>query len=275
LCTSTGTELPADDPREMQMATGRSSALLAGLTGTLAGAMIAVALSRAGVRHRRHAALLHRTLVDLLLNTLSAGDASTERHSRRVADLTDALAENYGLSGGAHSALRLAALLHDMGKIDDRFFDILHGCEPLSQADRESIFEHPDQGADILRPLEAIHPGISAIVAAHHECWDGKGYPAGLSGEDIPLESRLISVADVFDAMTQPRSYRPARTVDETLQEIRSGSGSRFDPAVVARVQSPEILSKWIRIMEKGRIDESLATAVSESPSRSAPTERL
>jgi putative nucleotidyltransferase with HDIG domain len=274
LCTSTGIEFPADDPCAMQMATGRSSTLLTGLAGALAGALIAMALSRAGARHRQQAALLHRTLVDLLLNTLSAGDASTERHSRRVADLTDALAESYGLSGGAHSTLRLAALLHDMGKIDDRFFDILHGCEPLSQVDRESILAHPDQGADILRPLEAIHPGISAIVAAHHECWDGQGYPAGLSGEEIPLESRLISVADVFDAMTQPRRYRPPRTVDEALQEIRSGSGSRFDPAIVARVQSPEIVSKWVRIMEQGRLDESLAAAVSESPSRSAPNER-
>ncbi len=209
----------------------------------------------AAKRHRY--SKLHRAVVDLLLNALSAGDAFTERHSRRVADLTDALAHSFGLRGDRHSTLRLAALLHDMGKIDDRFFDILHSYEPLSAEQRAAISRHPYEGADILEPLEALHPGLTRIVAAHHECWDGSGYPAGLHGEQIPFEARLISVADVFDAMTQSRRYRDAADPEEAIEALGRGAGTRFDPVVVERVQRPDVLATWHAIMERGRRDEA------------------
>jgi putative nucleotidyltransferase with HDIG domain len=208
---------------------------------------------------------MHRALVELLLNAMSAGDAVTERHSRRVAALTDVLAAAYGISGERHSTLRLAALLHDMGKIDDRFFHILHGCAPLSAEERTKINEHPNESADILEPLESIHPGISHIVEAHHECWDGNGYPKKLKGEEIPLEARLISVADVFDALTQPRSYRPPLDVTAAFDEISKGAGTRFDPSVIDRLhQRPDVLASWKEISLEGREDEAVEQAAAK-----------
>lgn len=210
-------------------------------------------------RRDRYAARLHRTTVDLLLNALTAGDPVTARHSRRVADLADAAADCYGFSRKEHAALRVAALLHDMGKIDDRFFHILHSCEPLTREQRGEIRQHPHESADILRPLERIHPGITAIVEAHHECWDGQGYPQGLAREEIPLAARIISVADVFDAMTQPRTYHAPLSVEETLAKIRSGIGTRFDPEIVERVHHPAVLRRWRKIAERGLREEKAA----------------
>ena len=241
--------------------------VVAGLSGALGGGALVSLAWRAETRwRRREAARMHRALVELLLNALSAGDPVTERHSRRVADLTDALALTYGISRGQHSTLRLAALLHDMGKIDDRFFHTLHSCEPLSAEERRKMNEHPGQSADILQPLESIHPGISQIVEAHHECWDGNGYPKRLKGEEIPLEARIISAADVFDALTQPRAYREPLPTEVALEEIRKGSGSRFDPEVVERLQQPEVLSRWIEITQDGLREEGFEPA--EQPNR-------
>jgi putative nucleotidyltransferase with HDIG domain len=223
----------------------------------LGAAAVGLAWARDARIRRRYAARLHRALVDLLLNTLSAGDARTERHSRRVADLTDALASTYDFPEPEHSRLRVAALLHDLGKIDDRFFHVLHSCAPLSTEERQRIEEHPRQSADILEPLEPVHPGISAIVSAHHECWDGTGYPQGLTREEIPLEARIISVADVFDALTQPRAYRKGLPLREALDEIQRGSGSRFDPHVVERVTRPEVLNRWMEVVRAGRREEA------------------
>lgn len=212
-------------------------------------------------RRERKAHRLHRTLVDLLLNALHAGDARTERHSRRVADLTDALAQTYGLDSTRRARLRIASLLHDLGKIDDDLFQLVHSCARLSAEDRRAMEEHPIGGADILRPLEKIHPGITRIVEAHHESWDGDGYPRGQKGEQIPLEARILGVADVFDALTQPRSYHAAISVDDALEKIRNSAGEKFDPEVAARVDRPEVLERWKEIADRGRQEERAASA--------------
>ena len=213
---------------------------------------------------RRRAArdtALHRVLVELLLNTLSAGDASTERHSRRVADLADALYATYDPAPAARTTLRLGALLHDMGKIDDRFFAIVHGRERLTTAQRAEMTGHPAESARIIEPLEPFHPGLLAIVRSHHERWDGDGYPHGLAGPTIPLAARVVSAADVFDAITQPRGYKSGRPFDEGLEEIRRESGALFDPDVAARVRRPEVVARWRDIFERGRADEATSAA--------------
>jgi HD-GYP domain-containing protein (c-di-GMP phosphodiesterase class II) len=199
---------------------------------------------------------LRRVMVDVLLNALNAGDAYTERHSRRVADLTDVLACTFGLDAERKARLRVASLLHDMGKIDDRFFHILHSCGRLSPAERTKIKQHPHESAYILTPMERVYPGITYIVESHHECWDGGGYPRGLKGEEIPLEARIISVADVFDAMSQPRAYKDPRSVEQVLHDIRGGSGERFDPGVIAMLERPDVLRAWTRIAERGHEHE-------------------
>lgn len=220
-------------------------------------ATLALAWALDAWRRARATNRLHRTLVELLLNALHSGDAETERHSRRVADLTDTLAATYGLGRRARARLRVAALLHDVGKMDDRLFEIVHSCETLSPADRREIERHPHEGADIIRPLEQVHPGISEIVEAHHECWNGEGYPQGRMGSEIPLEARILSAADVFDAMTQPRNYHEPYGVDDALERIRQSSGERFDPEVVRRIGRPEVKERWALIAAMGRLQES------------------
>lgn len=202
-------------------------------------------------RRTRKSALLHRTLVEVLLNALSAEDAFTEDHCRRVADLTDSFAHLCRMDRERRATLRVASLLHDMGKIDEEFFDIVHSTQRLSPEERARIKKHPHESAHILRPLEPFHPGLPFIVESHHERWDGEGYPRGLRGEQIPLEARIISVADVFDALTQTRSYKEPRSVESALAEIRRGAGHRFDPDIVAQLDRPGVLAEWRAIAEK------------------------
>ena len=242
----------------------RTVRAIAGGSLVLAGAA-AAALATDARRQRRHNRRLHRTLVDLLLNAITSGDAATARHSRRVANLTDALAEPLGMGREERATLRVASLLHDMGKIDDRFFDIVHSHGPLTAAQRAEIEEHPHESAHILEPLERIHPGITPIVSGHHECWDGTGYPDGLAGEDIPLGARLIAVADVFDALTQPRAYRGPRSPTQVLGTIREGTGSQFDPDVVRLLERPEVWTWWTEIARAGCVDEVRARAREEA----------
>lgn len=209
------------------------------------------------LRRDHWARQLHRKLVELLLNALTADDPVTARHSRRVADLTSVLAE---ACGGLHrremATLRVAALLHDMGKIDDRFFLIVHSRKRLSPEQRAEIQHHPHLSATILEPLEEMHPGIQRIVSSHHECWDGSGYPCGIGREEIPLAARIIAVADVFDALTQPRSYKAGMSVEEALEKLDEGAGHQFDPRLVALAESGPVLARWTQIALQGQRDE-------------------
>ena len=227
----------------------RSTALTtAGLFATLGAVWLVDARRRS-----RKTALIHRTMVELLLNTLCSGDPSTARHSRRVADLTDVVGSTFRMNREGRARLRVAALLHDLGKLDDDLSPIIHSDHKLDASERTQVKEHTNESADILQPLEALHPGIGLIVESHHERWDGAGYPQGLSGEGIPLESRIISVADVFDAMTQPRSYKEPLEMETALEEIRKGAGTRFDPRVVERIALPEVRTQWERIAREGQ----------------------
>lgn len=246
-------------------------------SAALAAGLVSVAWGVDAWRRDREANRLHRTLVELLLNAMHSGDPETERHSRRVADLTDILASSYRLGRRARARLRVAALLHDLGKMDDRVFHIVHSCALLSDEERREMERHPREGADILRPLEAIHPGIGQIVEAHHECWNGEGYPKGLIGSEIPLEARILTAADVFDAMTQPRSYHQAVGVDEALERIRRGAGERFDPEVVRRIGEPSIKERWAMVAALGRLEEGRETereGEEERPSRASGSRR-
>jgi HD-GYP domain-containing protein (c-di-GMP phosphodiesterase class II) len=220
------------------------------------------------------AARVHRTLVDLLLNALTAGDAATARHSRRVADYTDAVANALPLSREEHATLRVGSLLHDMGKIEDRFFDIIHSRKPLTPEQRAEINHHPGESAQILQPLEALHPGIMAIVQSHHECWDGSGYPNGLCGDSIPLGARIITAADVFDALTQTRAYRQGVSFEKAMEELRGDVGNRFDPGVIQMVELPEVQQRWREIFWGGRAEE-IRESSARWGTRSAATSQM
>jgi putative nucleotidyltransferase with HDIG domain len=231
---------------------------LAGVAAASAG-LVWLGWMMDAARRRESEKMLHRRTVELLLNVLTAGDPVTARHSRRVADLSYALAQAAGMHGEELRTLRVAALLHDMGKIDDRFFHIVHSRRPLTKAQKAEIKNHPHESAHILEPLEAEHPGLMKIVSSHHECWDGSGYPHGMSETEIPLGARVIAMADAFDAMTQPRKYRDAMPVEEALAELREGSGSQFDPDLVNLADSPGVRATWEAVVERDLFAERCA----------------
>ncbi len=227
-------------------------------------------------RRTRREGVTHRILVDVLLNALTADDAITARHSRRVADLSFALAQCFGMRRRELATLRVGALLHDMGKIDDRFFHIVHSRDPLSEEERAEMEIHPHLSARILEPLEPIHPGITEIVASHHECWDGTGYPRCCGGDQIPLGARIIAIADAFDAMTQPRAYKEGMPVDEAFERLKEGAGRQFDPGLVELVHSDPVLAQWCEIASNGQIDEKREQAAALNappPTREHPPE--
>jgi putative nucleotidyltransferase with HDIG domain len=222
----------------------------------LGAAAVGVAWAVDAARRRKAMHMLHRRTVELLLNALNADDPVTARHCRRVADLSYALAEAAGLKGRTLRTLRVAALLHDMGKIDDRFFHIVHSRRPLTDQQRTEIQHHPHESAHILAPLEGEHPGLRDVVCSHHESWDGRGYPRGLRGEHIPVGARIIALADAFDAMTQPRKYRPAMEVEEALEELCEGAGTQFDPRLAALAAASPVREQWAEIARRDLFQE-------------------
>jgi diguanylate cyclase (GGDEF)-like protein/putative nucleotidyltransferase with HDIG domain len=157
--------------------------------------------------------------------------ASRHEHSASVARVAALIGERLGYDDGALGALRLAAILHDVGKIAVPE-EILRKPEPLTAAERALVERHPVAGAEMVQRIDGLAE-IAPWVRHSHEHVDGSGYPDGLVAEEIPLESRILLVADAFDAMTSERSYSPAMTVDEALAELRRCAGRQFDAGCV------------------------------------------
>ena len=165
-----------------------------------------------------------------LIRVVDARDTYTGSHSQSVAILVEAIGQAMGFDEATVSQLRLAGLLHDLGKIavPDR---ILQKPGRLDPDEVAVLRKHPEDGYDLLQGL-AVDP-VDRWILHHHEHWDGSGYPHGLTGEDIPVGSRIILVADAFDAITSERIYRPAASVAEALEELGRFAGTQFDPSVV------------------------------------------
>ncbi len=172
---------------------------------------------------------LHATL-KALVRSLEAKDPYTKEHSQRVTDLAVSTAEVLGCSSEEVGSLRFAGPLHDIGKIGIRD-QILMKPGRLTKDEYEIIKAHPVIGEEIVGNLGLL-PVEKWIVRHHHERWDGKGYPDGLSGAEIPWLSRILAVADTYDAITSRRPYRAPRDVDQALEEIRRSSGTQLDPTV-------------------------------------------
>jgi len=169
--------------------------------------------------------------VETLIRALQARDPYTSGHSTRVSRYCLLIADKLGLSTKEKHPVYLAAMLHDIGKIGVPDTLLLHPGT-LSSEEMEMVRDHPRMGASMIRMLGEMHPIVPPILH-HHEAFDGSGYPDGLKGDQIPLISRIIAVADSYDAMTSDRPYRQRRKKEEAIEEIRACSGTKLDPEVV------------------------------------------
>jgi PAS domain S-box-containing protein len=177
-----------------------------------------------------------RAAVLALNGALELRDPYTAQHVRNMVPLSEALAVEMGLPPDRVELVRIAAELHDIGMLGIPAA-VLSRPGPISRAERLLVNEHPGLGYDLLRPMEFLGP-IPDIVLQHHERLDGSGYPNGLTRDEILLEARIIGVADVVEAMSAHRAYRPALPFRDALAEIRRGAGQTYDAGVAAAVQS-------------------------------------
>ena len=190
---------------------------------------MAVALANARLYEDLH--ILFISTVTSLANAIDAKSPWTKGHSVRVMQMSTRLAREMGLSGDVVERIRLGGLLHDIGKIGI-IESLLDKPAMLDEDEFPPMRLHPEKGVAILAPIEQLRDVIPGILH-HHERYDGSGYPAGLRGEAIPLEARIIGVADAFDAMVAERPYKPGHSVTEALVELRRCAGTQFDPVVV------------------------------------------
>ncbi len=176
-------------------------------------------------------ALAYDTTIEGWARALELRDMETEGHSQRVTELTLELARDLGFSEEDLVHIRHGSLLHDIGKmgVPD---SILHKPGPLDEGEWAIMHQHPVYAYQLLRPIAYLQPALD-IPYAHHEKWDGSGYPRGLKGEHIPLAARIFAVVDVWDALCSDRPYRPAWSVERALDYIKNESGTHFDPRVV------------------------------------------
>ena len=169
--------------------------------------------------------------LNVLVRAIEASDPYTSGHSMRVSAYAEAIAKQVGLPQNKVDLLKSAALLHDIGKIGiDK--SILNKSGRLEKEEFETIKSHPEIGATIIADLSYLS-NISDIIRHHHERNDGKGYPDGLSHDNIPLETSILTIADSFDAMTTNRPYRSSLSLETALQEIKDNKGTQFNPDIV------------------------------------------
>ncbi len=173
-----------------------------------------------------------RRAIRVLARELRHHHRDTAEHSHRLAHLSRRLAEHMGLDALGATEVELVAVLHDVGKlaVDPR---ILDHVGPLDDLQRHVMRRHTIQGEEILIQVAGLeHLGV--LVRATHEHWDGGGYPDGLVGTDIPLEARIVGVADAYDAMVSDRAYRRALSAEEACRRIGADAGRQFDPLIAA-----------------------------------------
>lgn len=186
-------------------------------------------------REARHLRFLEDNMlatIEVVNTIVSMRDPYTAGHERRVSHLAQAIAAEMGLGEELQDRVRVAALVHDVGKLALPA-EVLAKPGRLTPMEMEIVKTHSRQGSEILRKSHFSWP-LADIVLQHHERLDGSGYPDGLRGDAIMLEARIIAVADVVESMSSHRPHRPPRTREDTLAEIASGAGTRYDPAVVA-----------------------------------------
>jgi hypothetical protein len=189
-----------------------------------------------------------------MADAIDQRDPYTADHSRRVAELAVQIAEKMGINERDVERVRLAARMHDIGKIGIGN-DVLHKPGKLTDSEWELMRSHPVIGEQLLKPYRQFRHE-TALVRHHHERWDGRGYPDAIRGKTIPLGARVICVADSYDAMTSSRPYRPGMSRQHAIEEIRNGAMTQFDPQVVA---------SFLQVMEESAKVRPISAAPSAS----------
>jgi HD-GYP domain-containing protein (c-di-GMP phosphodiesterase class II) len=159
---------------------------------------------------------------------IEARDPYLRGHSARVTAYAEALARRLGWTGQKLDELRLGGSLHDVGKMSVPEH-VLRKPGPLAPAEAAALRRHPAEGVRLIAGIERFRPALPYVLF-HHERWDGDGYPTGRAGRAIPVEARILALADAFDAMISTRPYRPALPLDHALAEVEHGAGTQFDP---------------------------------------------
>jgi len=173
----------------------------------------------------------YQGILEILAKFIDAVDSYTQEHSLRVAELAAQIAEKMGLREDEIESVRVAGLLHDVGKIDVSL-DVLKKASELDEQEWVQVKTHAVKGTAMLQPVGGLLRDVVPLVQYHHECFDGTGY-LGIRGSNIPIGARILSVADSFDAMVCDRPYRAGRTPAEAIKEVDRCSGTQFDPDVV------------------------------------------
>ena len=176
----------------------------------------------------------NKVLTSVLPRTIEMKDPTTSGHAERVVGYTDALARRCRVSDEDRASLRLAALLHDIGKIGIPD-NILTKPGPLTKEEIDIVRLHPAMGYEVLATLED-HANVRTWVYQHHERWDGTGYPRGLAGEEVALPGRILVLAEVYDALAEERSYKPAWPIPKISALFREQAGRHFDPELAKMV---------------------------------------
>jgi HD-GYP domain-containing protein (c-di-GMP phosphodiesterase class II) len=198
-------------------------------------------------RAARYAAALelnraYRGTVMLLSDVLEFEDEYTAQHSRSVVDLVNAVADELGVAPDERQELEFAAMLHDVGKISIPK-EILHKPAALTDREFDIIKHHTIEGQFMLDRVGGLLARVGEVVRSCHERWDGRGYPDGLVGEEIPIAARIVFACDAYNAMTTDRPYRSAMTRDAAIAELHANTGTQFDPRIVAAL---------IKVVEQG-----------------------
>ncbi|MDX1645557.1 MAG: HD-GYP domain-containing protein [Longimicrobiales bacterium] len=204
-------------------------------------------------------------LLTALVKAIETRDPYTSGHSLRVSKLARQIAEQMGLGRHTVEQVRQAALLHDIGKIEAIYTDILRKPDALTDKERAIIESHVTRGEQLLRDLSSVPEAVVKAVRHHHEREDGRGYPDGLLGDEIPVGAKIIAVCDAVDAMLSDRPYRSALPVEAVLDELEKFRGQQFDHRVVNALVSSDLLDEYADMMRASRA-KSIAAENLEKP---------
>lgn len=191
----------------------------------------------------------NKDLLRALVRAIETRDPYTSGHSVRVATLAVAIAQDMALPKRKQNYVEIAALLHDIGKIDSIYADVISKPYDLDEEERALIQTHAARGAEILKAMTSVPSEVVLSVRHHHERFDGKGYPDGISGELIPTAARIIMLCDSIDAMLSDRPYRKALSLSAVRAEVSRCSGTQFDPKIVRVVLEKNTLERAVELI--------------------------